>query len=247
MNINNKVALVTGGGTGLGRVISSVLASQGATVWINYRESVSDAEDTVSVIQKTGGTAFAVQADVSRSADVEAMFATIANSSGGVDILVANAGTTVFRDFSDLDGVTEEEWDHVFAVNVKGTWLTARRAATQMRSRGSGRIVIISSVAGLKSQGSSLPYCASKASVIHMTRVLAKALAPTILVNSVAPGLLDTRWSRGHNPATVASFLNESPLHAMPSLEDVTQQVIALIQTDSMTGQVVVVDAGVTL
>ncbi len=247
MDISQKVALVTGGGTGLGRVVSQALAQRGAIVWVNYRRSAQDAEDTAHAIEALGGTAFTVNADVSRSDDVTRMYDTITRQSGGTDIFIANAGTTVFRDFGDLDGVSEEDWDQVFDVNVKGTWLTARSAAYQMKSRGGGRIVTISSVAGLKAHGSSLPYCASKASVIHMTRVLAKALAPDILVNSVAPGLLDTRWSRGHNPATVASFLENSPLHTIPTLNDVTQQVIALVETNSMTGQVVVVDAGVTL
>ncbi|NMP21398.1 SDR family NAD(P)-dependent oxidoreductase [Sulfobacillus harzensis] len=247
MDISQKVALVTGGGTGLGRVMSESLAQRGAIVWVNYSRSAQDAEDTAESIRTAGGTAFTVQADVSQSADVNRMFETIAEQSGGVDILIANAGTTVFRDFGDLDGVSEEDWEHVFDVNVKGTWLTARRAAAQMKMRGGGRIVTISSVAGLRAQGSSLPYCASKASVIHMTRVLAKALAPEILVNSVAPGLLDTRWSRGHNPATIASFLKNSPLHTIPTLDDVANQVIALVETTSMTGQVVVVDAGVSL
>lgn len=247
MDISQKVALVTGGGTGLGRIISESLAQRGAIVWVNYRRSAQDAEDTANSIRAAGGTAFTVQADVSQSEDVTRMFSAIARQSGGTDILIANAGTTVFRDFSDLEGVSEDDWDHVFDINVKGTWLTARGAAAQMKSRGGGRMVTISSVAGLSAQGSSLPYCASKASVIHMTRVLAKALAPDILVNSVAPGLLDTRWSRGHNPATIASFLENSPLHTIPTLEDVTRQVVALVRTNSMTGQVVVVDSGVTL
>ena len=247
MNIDQKVALITGGGTGLGRQVSESLAKCGATVWINYSRSAQDADETAESIEKLGGTAFVVKADVSQSAEVAHMFDTIAKTSGEVEILIANAGITVFKDFSDLDGVSEEDWDHVFNVNVKGTWLTARGAATQMNNRGQGRIVTISSVAGLKAQGSSLPYCASKASVIHMTRVLAKALAPQILVNSVAPGLLETRWTRGHSPATIAAFIDSSPLHTVPTLQDVTRQVLNLVETDSMTGQVVVVDAGVTL
>ncbi len=247
MNMADKVALVTGGGTGLGRIISELLTAHGAQVWVNYSRSQSAAEETVTHLRATGGRAYAIQADISQSSDVSRMFDTIKEVTGGVDILVANAATTVFRDFSDLDGISEEEWDQVFAVNVKGTWLTARRAAEQMNERGAGRIVTISSVAGLKAQGSSLPYCVSKAAVIQMTRVLAKALAPHILVNTVAPGLLDTRWSRGHNPKTIETFLSSSPLHTVPSLTDVAQQVMGLIETSSITGQVVVVDAGVTL
>ncbi len=247
MNIEHKVALITGGGTGLGRVVSESLGQRGATVWVNFNRSAQDAEETAEAIRQSGGTAFVVEADVSQSADVTRMFDTIAQRSGGVDILIANAGTTVFKEFDDLEGVSEKDWDDVFDVNVKGTWLTARAAAAQMKHRGQGRIVTVSSVAGLKAQGSSLPYCASKASVIHMTRVLAKALAPHILVNSVAPGLLDTRWSRGHSPTTIKSFMDSSPLHRIPTLADVTQQVLTLVETDSMTGQVVIVDAGVTL
>ena len=247
MDIADRVALVTGGGTGLGRVISESLMHHGATVWISYNQSKAEADDTVAQLTAQGGAAHAVKADVSSSADVARMFQAIRDVSGGVDILVANAGTTVFRPFDDLDGVSEEDWDRIFAVNVKGTWLTARSAAKQMRERGDGRIVTISSVAGLKAQGSSLPYCASKAAVIQLTRVLARALAPHILVNSVAPGLLDTRWTRGHDPKTLDVFLKSSPLHRVPTLTDVARQVMVLIESTSITGQVVPVDAGVTL
>ncbi len=247
MHIHGKIALVTGGGTGLGRVISEQLSQQGATVWISYNRSQPEADATVHELMAKGREAHAVQADVSHETDVLRLFDTIQKTSGGVDILVANAGTTVFRDFGDLQGVSEADWDRVFAVNVKGTWLTARGAAEQMKARGDGRIVTISSVAGLKAQGSSMPYCASKAAVIHLTRVLAKALAPDVLVNSVAPGLLDTRWTRGHDPKTIESFLTSSPLKRIPSLQDVARQVITLIESTSITGQVSVVDAGVTL
>lgn len=247
MHIKSKVALVTGGGTGLGRVISEQLSQQGATVWISYNRSQQEADTAVRELLTNGHDAYAVQADVGQATDVLRLFDTIQKTSGGVDILVANAGTTVFRDFEDLQGVSEADWDRVFAVNVKGTWLTARAAAEQMKARGDGRIVTISSVAGLKAQGSSMPYCASKAAVIHLTRVLAKALAPDVLVNSVAPGLLDTRWTRGHDPKTIEFFLRSSPLNRIPSLEDVARQVITLIESTSITGQVSVVDAGVTL
>lgn len=247
MNIRHKVALVTGGGTGLGRVISQWLADRGATVLINYQHSHTEAEETVTALTAKGAHAYAIQADVSQADDVTRMFRRAQELTGGIDILVANAATTVFRDFSDLDGVHEDDWDRVFAVNVKGTWLCAKAAAGQMKARGGGHIVTISSVAGLKAQGSSMPYCASKAAVIHLTRVLAKALAPDILVNSVAPGLLDTRWTRGHNPRTIESFLKGSPLHTVPTLDDVARQVVSFIESTSITGQVAVVDAGVTL
>lgn len=247
IEIRNQVALVTGGGTGLGRVISRQLANAGVHVAVNYAHSLGDAEETVQELASLGVKALAIQGDVSQARDVSQMVDTVLSQFGGIDILISNAGTTVFHDFSDLDAVSEDDWDQIMSVNVKATWLLAKAVAPVMNNRGQGRIVTISSVAGLRAQGSSLPYCVSKAALIHLTHVLAKALAPKILVNSVAPGLLNTRWSRGHSERTIQTFLQGSPLNMVPTLEDVANQVLTFVQSTTVTGQVAVVDAGVTL
>jgi len=247
MELKGRVVLVTGGATGLGREVSLDLAKSGMSVVVNYSRSEQDANETVEAIKALGGTAMAIQADVSSSSEVNDMIGAIIEKYGRLDAVVANAGTTVFRSFDDLDGVTEEDWDRIMAVNVKGAWLTAKAAAPYMKKQGAGRIVITTSVAGIRPRGSSLPYSVSKAAAIHLTKGLAKGLGPEILVNAIAPGLLDTRWTRGHSQKTIDSFIESSPLRSIPTLADNARQIKALIETDSMTGSIVVIDSGTTL
>ncbi|MBP1933899.1 SDR family NAD(P)-dependent oxidoreductase [Ammoniphilus resinae] len=247
MELKGRVVLVTGGATGLGREISLDLAKQGMSVVVNYSRSEQDAKDTVEQIQALGGEAFAIRADVSTRLEVNNMVDSIIEKLGRLDAIVANAGTTVFRAFEDIDGVSEEDWDRIMNVNVKGAWLLAKAATPYMKKQGAGRIVITTSVAGIRPTGSSLPYSVSKAAAIHLTKGLAKGLGPEILVNAIAPGLLDTRWTRGHDPKTIDAFIKNSPLQNIPSLEDNAKQVRGLIETDSMTGSIIVVDSGTTL
>lgn len=247
MSINQRVALVTGGGTGLGQAVSFLLAEAGIAVVVNYSKSKEEAEETVSKIVASGQKAISVQGDVASPEDVHHMVSTIIHHYGRLDILIANAGTTVFHPFEELDAISVDDWDHIMDVNVKGVWLTARAAAPYLREHGCGRIVITTSVAGLRPVGSSLPYSVSKAAAIHLTKGLAKALAPDILVNAIAPGLLDTRWTRGHSQSTIRLNIEGSPLGRIPSVEDCAAQVKALVETNSMTGAVVVIDTGVSM
>lgn len=244
MDLKDRVVLVTGGATGLGREVSLDLAKEGMKVVVNYSRSEADANETVKAIEDLGGTAIAIQADVSKKEEVDRMVERIIETFARIDVLVANAGTTVFRPFDDLDGVTEEDWDRIMAVNVKGVWLTAKAVAPHMKKQGEGRIVVTTSIAGIRPTGSSLPYSVSKAAAIHLTKGLAKALGPEILVNAIAPGILDTRWTRGHSKDTIDQFIKNSPIHRYPSLADNVRQVKALIETDSMTGSIVVIDSG---
>lgn len=247
MELKDRVVLVTGGATGLGREVSLDLAKEGMKVVVNYSRSAEDAIKTVNDIEAIGGSAIALQADVSKKEEVDHMIEKIIDTYGRLDVVVANAGTTVFRPFDDLDGVSEEDWDRIMAVNVKGVWLTAKAAAPHMKKQGEGRIVVTTSIAGIMPRGSSLPYAVSKAAAIHLTKGLAKALAPEVLVNAVAPGILDTRWTRGHSKDTIDQFIADSPIHRYPSLEDNAKQIKTLIETDSMTGTIVVIDSGATL
>ncbi len=247
MELQGKVALVTGGGTGLGRAISWGLAQAGMRVAINYSKSQTDAEQTAAELTTLGSEAVTVQADVANAVQVTDMVQTVYRHFGRLDVLIANSGTTVFHPFEALDAVSEEDWDLIMSVNVKGVWLCAKAAAPYLKASGAGRIVVVTSIAGLRSTGSSLPYSVSKAAANHLTRGLAHALAPEVLVNAIAPGLLDTRWAHGHNPQTIDGFLASSPLHRVPTLADCTLQVLTFLRSDSMTGTVVPVDAGMVL
>lgn len=247
MELTGKAAIITGGGTGLGRTISLALARQGVSVAVNYSRSEADALETVRQAEALGVRAIAVQADMAAGGQIKAMAQAVEEQLGRIDILVACAGTTVFVPMNDLEGASEEEWDRLMDVNVRGPWQCARAVAPAMKRAGGGRIVTVSSIAGLQPSGSSMPYCVSKAALIHLTRCLAVGMSPDVLVNSVAPGLLETRWTAGHSPAAKQRFLENALLHRVASLEDVTDLVMTLIRTDSITGQTMTVDGGTVL
>lgn len=194
MDLAGKVALVTGGGTGLGREISLQLAKKGADVAVNYSRSEGDAAQTVADVRALGRRAIAIQADVSRSNEVNAMVERVVDELGSLQVLINNAGTTVFVPMGDLEGLTEENWDRVLDVNTKGCWLCSKAAAPHMRRAGGGRIVMTTSISGLRAGGSSMAYAVSKAGIQMLSRCLAIGLAPDITVNTIAPGLMETRW-----------------------------------------------------
>jgi 3-oxoacyl-[acyl-carrier protein] reductase len=245
MELRGKAALITGGGTGLGRVYTLALADEGTNVAINYTRSVQEAEDTASEARKRGVKAITVRADVSQPADVQAMVERVVGDFGRLDVLINNAGYTVFvPNFAELDAVSAEDWDRVMAVNVRGPWLCSRAVAPIMKRQGEGRIVMTTSVSGLRAGGSSLPYTVSKAAETQLVRGLAMALAPEIAVNAVAPGLIDTRWGREWGQAAFDAAIKAAPLHRLPTLEDCAAAMILLVKSDSMTGQSIVVDSG---
>ena len=223
----DRVALVTGGGTGIGRAVSLALAANGAAIAVNYNRSESDAEHTAKEIRARGGKAVAMQADVGRLADVEGLVARVAREFGRLDVLVNNAGTTQFIDHADLDALTDDVWDRIFGVNLKGTFFVSRAAARVMNE---GRIINIGSVGGINGAGSSIPYAASKAAVHVMTRSLARVLAPRITVNTIAPGLIDTRWQAGRE-AQHAKRIPTFPAKRIGRAEDVAHIALALATT----------------
>lgn len=244
MNLQGKVALITGGGTGLGKEISLKLASEGTDIAVIYSRSQAEAEATVAELKALGRRAIAIKADVSSSADVKVMIDTVVRELGGIDILVNNAGSTIFADFKDLDAIKEEDWDRIMEVNVKSIFLCSREAAPHMKARGAGRIVNVTSVAGLKAGGSSIPYSVSKAAGTMLTRCLAMSLAPEITVNNVAPGLMDTRWGRLWGDEHIERSGKSAPLGHLATVPDIADAAVMLIKNDSMTGQAIVVDSG---
>ena len=244
MDPKNKVALVTGGGTGLGKEVSLKLAAAGACVAVNYSRSAKEAAETASEIGSEGAEAMTVKADVSVSSDVGRMVDEVVERFGGVDILINNAGTTVFVPFSDIDGMKEEDWDNIMAVNLRGPFLCSKAVAPVMKDRGAGKIINISSTGGIRPSGSCIAYSVSKAAENMLGRCLAVALAPQIQVNNVAPGLLDTRWGRIWGEKATNEYKGRALLGRLPELDDVADAVMYLVRNDSVTSQTVVVDGG---
>lgn len=246
MDLQGKAALVTGGGTGIGRATALLLARHGAEVAVNYSRSEAEAQNTVEEIEKLGGRAIKVCADVADDAAVTAMVAVVVREFGRLDVLINNAGWAKFTEFKDLDAVDDEEWDHTLGVNVKGPFFCARAAAPPMRQAGAGVVVNVSSIAGLLARGSSIPYVVSKAALNTLTRALARTLAPDIRVNAVAPGVVDTRWVDGRD-AFVRGAQLQTPMRRMATPEDVAQVILSLIvSNDFVTGQILAVDGGMT-
>lgn len=246
MKLAGKVALVTGGGTGVGLACSKALAAEGAAVAVNYSRSADDAARTVEDIRRAGGRAMSVLADVSEDLLVNRMVDKVVSEFGRLDILINNAATTKFIDHADLDAMTDEIWDRLFDVNVKGVWYCCRAAAKPMKPQGSGCIINIASTAGINGVGSSVAYCASKAAVLNMTKSLARALAPQVRVNAIAPGFIDTRWTADQQAAR-ERHRAATPLGRVGVPDDIAGAVMYLAGADWVTGQTFVLDGGRTL
>ncbi len=249
MELQGRVGIVTGGGTGIGRAVCMALAAAGArAVVVNYSRSRDDAEDTVRDLQALGCEGLAFEADVARDADARAMMARAAGRFGRLDVLVNNAGTTRYIDFPDLDAVTDEVWQAILGVNLLGAFYCSRAAAPLLRSA-RGAIVNVASTSGHLAEGSSLPYCVSKAALIHLSRTLAIALAPEVRVNSVSPGQVVTRWTRVRKGEDAAAAIEaeaaaRTPMRDCARPEHVAEAVLGLIRSDFVTGQDLVVDGG---
>jgi 3-oxoacyl-[acyl-carrier protein] reductase len=248
MDLKGKVGLVTGGGVGTGRAVVLELARRGADVAVNYSRSEVEAEATATEARAMGVRAITVKADVAEDAEVRTMVAATTAQLGRLDVLVNNAGVTAFIAHADLESVGEEDWERIFGVNLKGPFYAIRAALPALRAAG-GTIVNVSSIAGVSGIGSSIPYCASKAALNIMTVALARALAPEIRVNAVAPGYIDTRWWKDREGYDLVKqfAVDRTPLKRVCQPEDVAKVVVDLATADLVTGQVLVVDGGMTL
>lgn len=251
MKLEGKAAVITGGGTGVGRATALELARGGCAVAVNYSKSKEDAEQTVAEIQALGARAIAVQADVSDDAGCRRLAETAMRELGRIDILVANAGTTEFIPHHELDRLTPEIWQRILGVNVIGPFQCARAVRGAMEASGGGAIVMTSSIAGTNGVGSSIAYCASKAALNNLTLTLARALAPNIRVNAVAPGFIRGRWLKegyGDNYEMLEQLASaRSVLKKVCDPEDVAAVILGLVHSDLVTGQVVIVDGGLTI
>jgi NAD(P)-dependent dehydrogenase (short-subunit alcohol dehydrogenase family) len=246
MNACCKVALVTGSATGIGRAVAIRFAKEGLAVAVNYSRSEKEAEETLSEVKKHGVHGILCKGSVADEAAVGAMVERCRDELGGLDVLVNNAGTTRFIDHKDLKALTNEVWDEILGVNLKGTFFCCREALPLLQQR-KGSIVNVTSVAGLQGHGSSIPYAASKAAVNCLTKSLARAFGPSVRVNAVAPGPVLTRWLADHMDH-VARSLQVTPMGRAAVPEDIADAVCYLaLGTSLMTGQVIVVDGGRTM
>lgn len=234
-SLEGKVALVTGAAKRIGRSIAEKLSSLGAAVVVNYENSKSEAEELVQSLEAAGGRAIAWQADVSRRDQVARMFEAVSREFGRLDVLINNAAIFFPAQFESL---TEDQWDRIMNSNLKSTFLCSQ-AATPLLRASRGQIINMSSLGGLLSWPTYTHYCVSKAGVIMLTRCLARALAPEIRVNSIAPGTIEFPGEVPHE-----EFIRRSPLHRTGTGEDITNAVEYLLSADFVTGQVMVVDGG---
>jgi NAD(P)-dependent dehydrogenase (short-subunit alcohol dehydrogenase family) len=240
-SLTGKVALVTGAAKRIGRSVALRLASEGADVVVNYHKSKAEADEVAAQIAAMGRRAVAVQGDVAKRADVTVLFAAVEKEFGRLDILVNNAGMFFPAKFEDL---TEEQWDRILDANLKSQYLCSQAAAPMLRRGGHGRIVNFASLGGLLAWPAYTHYCVSKAGVIMLTRCLARALAPEITVNAIAPGTISFP---GDAPELAEDFILRAPLHRTGTAQDIDDAVVFLAQSPFITGQVIVVDGGRTL
>lgn len=243
----DKVAIVTGSSSGIGRAVALSLGGQGCRVVINYHKSAQEAEQTADQVRALGVEVMVVQADVASDADCRNLVEMACRKWERLDVLVNNAGTTTFVPLSDLESLSEESWDRIMAVNVKGAFFMARAAAPSLRAA-RGAIVNVSSTAGINSVGSSIAYSASKAALSNLTLSLARALAPEVRVNAVAPGFVETPWLErglGERLDSVRKWVRaQTPMGQIVQPEQVAQAVLALLSLEQITGQILVVDGG---
>jgi len=256
IRLDGQVAIVTGGGQGLGRSHAMALAERGAKVVVNdLGDDTGHSENAASVvseIETAGGEAIAHGANVSNFDQVKDMVRIAMEEWGRIDILVNNAGTTRFINHSDLDGVTDDAWDEILGVNLKGPFQCTRAAAEALKASGNAEAVMTSSVAGIAGTGSSIPYCASKAALNNMTVTLARVLGPEIRVNAVAPGFIDGEWlakglGKAYEPIKQA-MEGKSPLGRVVTPDDVAEAILSLVRgSDLVTGHILPIEGGVLI
>ncbi len=249
MQLEGKAAIVTGAGTGVGRSTALALAERGCSVVVNYSRSKDAAEAVAAEARDRGVRALAVRADVSRDRDCRALVAAATTELGRLDVLVNNAGTTSFIPHPELERVTDEDWETILGVNLKGPFQCSRAALPALKADGGGQIVMVSSVAGVYGTGSSIPYCASKAALNNLTITLARVMGPEVRVNAVAPGFIDGAWLKaGLGEAfdlARKAMEGRSLLGRVCTPDDVRDAILGFLQgSDLVTGEVLVVDGG---
>ena len=247
MDLKGKVAVVTGGNGGLGQRICHALAKAGCHIAVVYAQSKQQAEGVARDLEKHQVAAATFACDVTQRDQVQRLVDDVVKRFGRLDILINDAAYNKAIAFTDLDNLTYEEWTKIIDINLTGPMLLTKAVAPVMKKQGSGRIVNISSVAGLGPTGSSIAYAVSKAGLIHLTKCMAVALAPHTLVNCMAPGLLEgTRATANLAPGSVEKGRAGALLGVAADKDDVADQVVTMCKTNTTTGQTLVIDAGRT-
>jgi len=241
-------ALITGGSTGIGRAAAVALAAAGFDVAINFSRSEEAARETAAMAEAKGAKTLVLQADVSDDPAVKSMVAAVDQEFGRLDALVNNAGTTTNVRPNDLDGLSLEEWDRVFAVNVRGIFQVTR-AAVPLLKIARGSIINTASIVGLRPGPQPLPYAASKAAVVSLTKLLALNLAPEIRVNAVAPGWMEGDWMermlKDRYDDLMGRRAKSTPLRRVATAQDVAEVIVNLITSNRfVNGEVIVIDGG---
>ena len=245
LDLAGRVALVTGGSGDLGSAICRALARNGMDVAVTFVGEKERAEETVAEVKSSGCRAWALHLDQSSATMPDEVVASTVEHFGRLDVLVNNAAWNTGIPFPDLETLDADVWDRMYATNLRGPYLLARAAARTMRAQEVGRIVNIASVGGLYPAASSIAYASTKAALIHLTRCLAVALAPNVLVNCIAPGLIEgTRMAKRLPPPVVELALARALLHRGASPDDIAEQAVTFCRTDTTTGQVVPIDSG---
>jgi 3-oxoacyl-[acyl-carrier protein] reductase len=249
MSSDKQVALVTGAATGIGRSVAIALAKSGYDVVINYSKSEDAAKVTAQNAETAGAKTLLHRCDVSDDAGVRAMVAATEKQFGRLDVLINNAGTTVDVEPKNLDEMTVEGWNRVFAVNVLGLFLVTRAVVPLLKKSPNACIVNTCSIAGLRPSAQPLPYAASKAAVANMTKTLANALGPQIRVNAVAPGWIEGEWMKRTLAENYEGLMvrraKYTPLKRCCTEDDVADSMLSLILHNRfVTGEIIIVDGG---
>jgi 3-oxoacyl-[acyl-carrier protein] reductase len=248
---SRKAALVTGGATGIGRSAVLALARSGFDVAINYSSSETAARETAAEAEKLGARTLLVRCDVSDEKGVRAMLRAVEEKFQRLDVLVNNAGTTASWKPRDLETLSLDEWDRVFAVNVRGLFQVTRAALPLLRKGENPSVINTASIVGLRPGPQPLPYAAAKAAVVNLTKTLAWNLGPEIRVNAVAPGWMEGDWMKRMLKDKYADLMEKrakaTPLKRVVTADDVAETMMSLIQSNRfVTGEVVVIDGGFT-
>ncbi|MCC6532511.1 MAG: SDR family NAD(P)-dependent oxidoreductase [Burkholderiales bacterium] len=245
MDLKGRVAIVTGGSGGLGQRICHALARRGVDIVVNYAASASKAAAVAAALTELGVRSEPMGADVTDPSAVERMVRQTQDRFGRIDILVNDAAFNKKIYYPDLDGLTHELWNHIIATNLTGAFNCIKAVAPVMKAQGEGRIVNISSGAGVFPRGSSIAYAVSKAGLNHLTQCMAVALAPEVAVNCVAPGFMEGTRMTANLPADyTAKVPDVSLLRRAVDKDDVAEQVVLFCQSDSVTGQTLLMDCG---
>lgn len=248
---SRHTALVTGAATGIGRSAALALARAGYDVAVNYSSSAAAARETAAQAEKLGARTLVVKCDVSDEPGVRAMMKVIEEKFGRLDVLINNAGTTASWQPKELETISLEEWDRVFAVNVRGLFQVTRAALPLLRKAKNPCIVNTASIVGLRPGPQPLPYAASKAAVVNLTKTLAWNLGPEIRVNAVAPGWMEGDWMKRMLKDKYDDLMGKrakaTPLKRVVSADDVAETMMSLIQSNRfVTGEIIVIDGGYT-